>query len=437
MAQLPLRYASILLSVALLVIGNGLQQTLIGLRAGIEGYASETVGVMMSAYFVGFVFASIYAPRVIQQVGHIRAFAAFASAGSAFALCFAIFVSPSVWITLRILQGACYAGLIIVVESWLNASAEPGSRGRVLAIYSIVMYTAWAASQPMVALAAPSEFVLFALVSICLSFALVPIALSRAGNPGVVLATRVGLGRLLAISPTALAGAFVMGAVVGAFFSMGPTASQQSGFSDAETGVILSAALIGALAFQWPLGWLSDRMDRRLIILVSSLSGMILAGSLYWTLADGNERLVIALCFLLGGALLPLYSVCLAEVNDRIDESELIAAASGFVLVYGIGSAAGPFAAGLVMGQVGPAGLFYFMAATLGLFGLSMPCAVTDERKPRLQTSKVTLSPPAPVTQLCRCMNTALIGPKEKKPRAETRWGQTAAAGRPTLAECS
>ena len=368
MARIPLRYASILLSVALLVIGNGLQQTLIGLRAGIEGYADETVGVMMSAYFVGFVFASIYAPRVIQQVGHIRAFAAFASAGSAFALCFAIFVSPPVWIVLRILQGACYAGLIIVVESWLNASAEPGWRGRVLAIYSIVMYTAWAISQPMVALAAPSGFVLFALVSICLSFALVPITLSRAGVPGVVLATRVGLARLLAISPTALAGAFVMGAVVGAFFGMGPVASQQSGFSDAETGAILSAALIGALVFQWPLGWLSDRMDRRVIILGSGLGGVLLSGLLVWTLSDDNGMLVIALCFLLGGALLPLYSICLAEVNDRIDESELIAAASGFVLVYGIGSAVGPFAAGLVMGQVGPAGLFYFMAGALGLF---------------------------------------------------------------------
>lgn len=370
MAKIPLRYASILLSVALLVIGNGLQQTLIGLRAGIEGYADETVGVMMSAYFVGFVFASIHAPRVIQQVGHIRAFAAFASAASAFALCFAIFVSPPVWIGLRVLQGACYAGLVIVVESWLNASAAPGWRGRVLAIYSIVMYAAWAISQPMVALAAPSGFVLFALVSICLSFALVPITLSRAGNPGVVLATRVGLGRLLAISPTALAGAFVMGAVVGAFFGMGPVASQQSGFSDAETGAILSAALIGALAFQWPLGWLSDRMDRRLIILGSGVGGVIFAGLLVGTLADGNEPLVIALCFLLGGVLLPLYSICLAEVNDRIDQSELIAAASGFVLVYGIGSAVGPFVAGLVMGQVGPTGLFYFMATALALFAV-------------------------------------------------------------------
>ncbi|WP_397540962.1 MFS transporter [Salipiger aestuarii] len=368
MAQIPLRYASILLSVALLVIGNGLQQTLIGLRAGIEGYAEETVGVMMSAYFVGFVLASIHAPKVIQQVGHIRAFAAFASAASAFALCFAIFVSAPAWIVLRVLQGACYAGLIIVVESWLNASAEPGWRGRVLAIYSIVMYGAWAISQPMVALAAPSGFVLFAVVSICLSFALVPITLSRAGNPGVVLATRVGLRRLLAISQTALAGAFVMGAVVGAFFGMGPVASQQLGFSDAKTGAILSAALIGALVFQWPLGWLSDRMDRRFIILGSGLSGVILSGLLVWTLTDGNELLVIALCFLLGGALMPLYSICLAEVNDRIDESELIAAASGFVLVYGVGSAVGPFAASLVMGRIGPTGLFSFMAAALALF---------------------------------------------------------------------
>ncbi len=344
---------ALLASVALLVLGNGLQQTLIGLRAGVEGYTEETVGVMMSAYFVGFVLASIHAPRVIQQVGHIRAFAAFASAVSAIALCFAIFVSPTVWIVLRMLQGACYAGMIIVVESWLNASAEASWRGRVLAIYSIVMYASWAISQPMVALAPVSGFVLFAVVSICLSLSLVPITLSRAGDPGVVLATRVGIRRLLAISPMALSGAFVMGVSVGAFFGMGPVASQQSGFSDAGTGTILAAALIGALAFQWPLGWLSDLMDRRLIILGSSMAGAVVSGLFAATLASGGEFSTILLAFLLGGTLMPLYSICLAEVNDRIDESELIAAASAFVLVYGVGSAVG---------------LFVFMTAVLGLF---------------------------------------------------------------------
>ncbi len=350
------------------MIGNGLQQTLIGLRAGVEGYSDEIIGVMMSAYFVGFVLASIHAPRVIQAVGHIRAFAAFASATSAFALCFAIFVSPPVWIVLRVLQGACWAGLIIVVESWLNASAERGWRGRVLAIYSIVMYAAWAVSQPMVALAPVSGFVLFALVSICLSLALVPITLSRAGDPGVVLATRVGLARLFAISPTALAGAFILGAAVAAFFGMAPVVSQQVGFTDAQTGVIVSAALFGALVLQWPLGWLSDKVDRRMVLLASSVAGVVAALLFAAALAQSNHLPVVAVAFLLGGALLPLYSVCLAEVNDRIGEEELIAAASGFVLVYGVGSATGPFVAGLVMGWAGPSGLSWFIAAILGLF---------------------------------------------------------------------
>jgi len=368
MARIPFRYLSLLVRVAFLVIGNGLQQTLIGLRAGIEGYADEAIGAMMSAYFVGFVVASIHAPRVIQAVGHIRSFADFASAASAFALCFAIFVSPPVWIVLRVLQGACWAGLIIVVESWLNASAERSWRGRVLAIYSIVMYAAWAVSQPMVALAPVSDFVLFALVSICLSLALVPITLSRAGDLGVVLATRFGLARLFAISPTALAGAFVLGAAVAAFFGMAPVGSQQVGFTDAQTGTIVSAALIGALAFQWPLGWLSDKVDRRLIVLASSVAGVVAALLLAAALSQGNHLSVVVVTFLLGGTLLPLYSVCLAEVNDRIGEEELIATASGFVLVYGVGSATGPFVAGIVMGWAGPSGLSWFIAAILTLF---------------------------------------------------------------------
>lgn len=370
MDKTKIRYISLLLGVALLVIGNGLQQTLIGLRAGIEEYADETVGVMMSAYFVGFILASIHAPGVIQRVGHIRAFAAFASAGSIFALCFAIFLSPPAWVALRVMQGACYAGLVIVVESWLNASADANWRGRVLAIYSIVMYAAWAISQPMVGLAPPSGFVLFAVVSICLSLALVPITLSRAGGPGVVLATRVGLRRLLAISPVALAGTFTMGAVVGAYFSMWPSVNHELGSSAAATGWTLSATLIGALVFQWPLGWLSDRLDRRLVILAGSLTG-VAVGVLFIGMLEGRHGLPASvLAFILGGTLMPLYSVCLAEVNDRIDGSEMIAAASGFVLVYGVGSAAGPFVAGLVIGQTGPSGLFIFMTGMLSLFAV-------------------------------------------------------------------
>ncbi|MGV0876502.1 MFS transporter [Martelella sp. FLE1502] len=365
-----MRFLSLLISIALLDIGNGLQQTVIGLRARIEGYSDETVGVMMSAYFVGFVLGSLFAPRVIQQVGHIRAFAAFASAISAIALCFVLVISPSAWIVLRIVQGACYAGAVIVVESWLNAATERSARGRVLAVYMVVIYSAWALSQPLVAIASPKGFVLFALVSICLSLSLVPITLSRTGDPGVVSAKRLGLVRLIAISPTALVGSFVLGAVVAAFFGMGPVVGQSAGLSDAEIGVLLSAPLVGALVFQWPLGWLSDMMDRRYIILGGSLAAALFSMLLAGSLGVSPMPFVLVLCFLLGGAIMPLYSVCLAEANDRIDESELIAAAGGFVLIYGVGSAAGPVTASLVMGQVGASGLFFAMTAVLMAFAL-------------------------------------------------------------------
>ena len=172
-----------------------------------------------------------------------------------------------------------------------------------------------------------------------------------------------------------------MGMAVGAFFGMGPVASQQSGFSDAQTGTILSAALIGALAFQWPLGWLSDLMDRRVIIFGSSTVGALVALLFVGTLAQEGELWAILLAFLMGGALMPLYSICLAEVNDRIEESELIAAASAFVLVYGVGSAVGPFAASLAMGQIGPSGLFVFVAAVLGFFAAFDALRIRQRKK--------------------------------------------------------
>lgn len=192
---------ALLAGTAFLVLGNGLQGTLIGVRAGIEGMDEVTIGVVMSAYFVGFVAGSMYVPKLVHGVGHIRTFAALASIDSAVALAFAIFVSPAAWIALRAVHGACYAGLIIVVESWLNAAAERHDRGRLLAVYSIVLYAAWAGGQPLIDVAPATGFLLFCLVSICMSLALVPITLTRADVPGVVDATRFNLKRLWSVSP--------------------------------------------------------------------------------------------------------------------------------------------------------------------------------------------------------------------------------------------
>ena len=206
--------------VALLLAGNGLQATLVGVRAGLEGMSDGTIGLIMSAYFAGFAAGSVLTPRLIETVGHIRAYAALASIASAISLLFVIFVSPPVWIALRALHGASYAGLVIVVETWLNGATARHQRGRILAIYMVVFYAGWAASQPMLLLATPGGFILFCVVSVCLSLALVPVTLSRAGVPGVVSASRPTLAQLYRVSPFAVIGSALTGAAASAFIGM-------------------------------------------------------------------------------------------------------------------------------------------------------------------------------------------------------------------------
>ncbi len=359
----------LLACMALLVVGFGLQNTLVSIRAGLEEMPDIVIGLIMSAFFLGFVVGSIFVPKIVQRVGHIRAFAALASVGSAVALAYSVFVEPITWILLRLLHGACYAGLLVVVESWLNTATPKYKRGRVLAIYGFVLYGAWAASQPLLQISPPSGFALFILVSICLSVALVPITLSRTGGPGVVEATRPKLQRLYQLSPLALMGVFIVGLSSSAFFGMAPRFAQILEFSDGAIAGFISLFLIGAVVLQWPLGWLSDIFDRRLVVIGGATAGTALALILAIK-TQGDQTLLIGLAFCLGAFVLPLYSICIAQMNDQIEEGEVITVASGLLLVFGVGSTVGPLSASLLMGPFGPEGLFLFIALAMALYSL-------------------------------------------------------------------
>lgn len=363
----PTRLTALLLGAVLMMLGNGLQGTLLGVRAGVEGMAEETVGLMMSGYFLGYVGFSWLAPRLIEAVGHIRAFAAMASIASSVSLMHAIFVAPLPWIVLRTLHGACYAGMVVVAESWLNATTQRRQRGRVLALYGVLVNGAWGASQALLVVAPPEGFVLFALVSILLSFALVPITLTRAGTPGVVRAKRLPLARLYEISPLGLGGAFAAGLVISALWGMGPTFAHSIGLSDAGISAFMGLTMAGTLMLQWPLGRLSDAIDRRRVMAATSLGAGAAALALAWG-ADGHGAMLMALAFLFGGLAVPGYSLSMAHVNDHIGEDEVVPATSALIMVFGAGAAIGPFAAALLMGRLGPQALFLYAAAVEAAF---------------------------------------------------------------------
>ncbi len=364
----------LLLSVCLLVLGNNLQGTLIGVRAGLEGMGSVSIGMMMSAYYAGFSLGSIFLPHLIIAVGHIRTYAALASIASALTLAYVLVIFTPAWIGLRFFQGLCYSGMILVVESWLNGCSTRTDRGRVLATYGLVFWGSSAASQILLNVAEPSSFVLFCLVSILVSVALVPITLAPTRAPATLLAARMKLRRLHAISPVGVLGVLVSGLCIGGVWSMGPVFAQNINLDHKGISIFMGAIMAGTLISQWPLGRISDKIDRRIVIVISGagagLIGLVLALQQSYSLGP-----LVILVSAYGGLSFPLYSLSVAHVNDCVTDEESIGTASTLILLQGVGSALGPFVAGFVMGKAGPQGLFYFVSAPLiilALYGMVM-----------------------------------------------------------------
>ena len=366
----PLQVWALLVSLIILGLGTGLQSTLLGVRAGLEGMAEESIGVIMSAYFIGYSLGSFFVPRLVREVGHIRTFAALVSLASAVVLAYALVVTPFTWTILRVLYGACYAGTVLIAESWLNSATDISRRGQVLSIYGLVLLASWMVGQSLLNVASPMGFALFALVSIFMSVAVVPITLARATYPSPVGASRMSLRRLMATSPLGVVGVFTVGVVSAAFYGMGPVYAQQLGLGTAGISAFMASGLAGALIMQWPLGALSDRIDRRKVILLAAVVAAAGAAILSLTGPQLDLRLLLPAIGLFGAFAITPYSVCVAHINDAIDSSEFVAAAGSLVLVYGAGASVGPVTASVVMGAAGPEGLFYFAAAVQGLFVL-------------------------------------------------------------------
>ncbi|MCA0850930.1 MFS transporter [Salipiger thiooxidans] len=359
--------APLLVAVTVLFLGHGLQGTLLGVRGGLEGMSAGSIGLVMSAYFLGFIVGSFWSVHLIETVGHIRTFAALASVTSAVALAYALEISVIWWLILRIINGFCFAGMILVVESWLNAGTESRWRGRVLAIYGTITLAAWAASQPMLSLADPGGFVLFCVISILVSLSLVPVTLSRTGVSNGIGADRLSARELFAISPIGLIGTFLIGIWGSAFWGMGPTFGQMIDMSTEEIAAFMAAVMIGAAIGQWPIGWLSDLMDRRIVL----AGGTSVAATSAIGVFVAEAHNILFLCAVLYGATsITMYSICIAHVNDRLSQTKLLAAASGLLISYGAGSTFGPILAGGLMDLFGADALFIGSATVQAIFAI-------------------------------------------------------------------
>ncbi|MCR9143882.1 MAG: MFS transporter [bacterium] len=357
----------LLIGTALIIAGNALLSTILALRGQAEGMADTFVGLWMSAYFVGYFLGSILLAGLIHEVGHIRTFSALASVASAVALLHLLLIDPFVWILLRVMVGACVAGMIMVIESWLNAGAKTEIRGRVLSVYSMVTVGSWAVSQPALNLASPEQFTLFCLVSIVLSFALVPVALARTAPPLPVAAPRMPLRKLFSVSPLGAVALPLTGTLNGAFWGLGPVYATGLGYDVSQISAVMSVTMLGGFCLQWPVGRLSDSMDRRIVI-VFCAAGSVAICWLLLTLQATRFEIILALLFGFGALTMSVYAVIIAHVNDTLDTTDVLPATGSLVLGYGLGAALGSACAGIVTDFVGPGGLFWFCGVIATIF---------------------------------------------------------------------
>lgn len=357
-----------MLSYGLLLIANGLFSTLLGVRTTIEGFSTEIVGVIMGSYFFGLFLGARYAVSVVAAVGHIRSFAAFASVISITALTHALLVNPMAWIVMRVASGFCMAGMVMVTESWINERASNEMRGRILSIYMTTNYGAAGLGQFLLPLADPGGFHLFSLTSIVFSLALVPVLLTRAKAPRPVQAKPVKLSKLYQISPLGLIGSFCAGMVNAMFYGMGPVFTREIGLSLTGTSMFMASIILGGLILQWPIGRLSDRTDRRFVIIgVAFATSIACLFILVFARMPGPGLFASAVIY--GSLAFTIYSLSAAHTNDFAHPEELIQTASALLVAFGVGAIFGPILAAFMMGWFGADGLFGSSAVITALLG--------------------------------------------------------------------
>ena len=359
---------SLLLSYGLLLLANGLFGTLLGVRSQIEGFGTEVVGLIMAAYFLGLLQGALRASNIVAAVGHIRAFAAFASVMSVTALLHVVIVDPIVWCVLRFASGFCMAGMIIVTESWLNARSTKRTHGKVMAFYMITNYFSAGCGQFLLTIADPGKFQLFSVASIIFSLALVPVLLTRSTAPKPPRRDPLNLRELWRTSPLGLLGSFCAGMVNASFYSLAPIFALALGFGIGGTSTFMASVIFGGLLLQYPVGHLSDRMDRRVVLTMVVMATSVACVAIVMV-SEWSPSWIYLAGAVYGAFSFTVYSLCVAHANDFASTDKLVQTASGLLTAYGFGAFLGPIIAASFMGRLGPEGLFVMSALVSGFLG--------------------------------------------------------------------
>ena len=353
----------LLTGLLLLMIGNGLQGTLLGIRGKIEGFTTLEISMVMSAYFVGFLLASKLVPMMLRSVGHVRVFSALGSFISAVLILFPVVTEPWAWIVLRAIIGFCFCGVYVTVESWLNSAATNQTRGQAMSLYLVVQMVGIVTAQGLLNVADPAGFVLFIIPSVLVSISFAPILLWPSPAPTFETTKPMNIPGLFRTSPLGCVGMFLLGGIFACSFGMSAVFGAEAGYSVRQISLYVAVIYLGGMLCQFPIGYISDKMDRRLLILIVSVVGAVAMipgyffAEVFWV--------VLVLGFLLGGMSNPLYGLLVAYTNDFLETSDMAAASAGLLFINGMGAIAGPLIVGWLMGRIGPEGYFVFLAALM------------------------------------------------------------------------
>ena len=372
--------AALLISVSILLTGQGLQGTLLPLRATIESFTTLAIGAMGAAYFLGFTLGCLKGGELIRKVGHVRVFLAMTALASVSPLLHGLVVTQWAWGFLRLITGFCLAVIYIVIESWLNERSTNENRGFVFSTYAMITLTVLAVGQMMTLLYDPSGMQLFAIASVLVSIAAIPVALSRAQTPEAPLVVEMNLKRLFQISPTGTVGCLATGLVNGSFWALAPVFTQGASGEVALAAWFMTSAVIGGAITQWPLGAASDRYGRRFVLVGIVLIGAVASTALV-LLSNGGSFLTINLLGAFWGTMaFPLYAISVAFVNDYAEPTEYVDVSSGLLLMYGIGATVGPVIASTLISATDFTGLFLFSGIVYALLAATAVARALSRR---------------------------------------------------------
>ncbi len=355
----------LLTGILLLMVGNGIQGTLLGIRGAQEGFSTIEISVVMSAYFVGFLGGSRLAPHLIKLVGHVRVFAALGSLISATLILYAQFPVAEIWIGLRVIIGFCFSGVYVVAESWLNDTASNETRGKTLSLYVLVQLIGIVTAQVLLNVGETEGFLLFVLASVLVSVSFTPILLTVGRVPAYETAKPMTTWKLVRLAPLGAFGTVCLGAVFAAQWGMIAFYGVEIGLSVGEISILVGVLYAGGIAFQFPLGWLSDRVDRRLLIML--MAGFGVLASLAAALGYMNLYVLLGAAFVCGGMTNPLYSILIAHTNDFIEHTDMASAAGRLVFLNGAGAIGGPLLVGWLMEYLGPNGFWAYIGTVMAI----------------------------------------------------------------------